>query len=122
MKCNKIRLTDICKKCVVGNEKADCPTYREDDSTQRYATPPNTIFNLVPYKNHEGEQIICVESSVNSDPQISAGEIFTVIEHKNGRIRLDKFKEYPHMWFGTDGFKRRKATYNGIEYTFALRS
>jgi hypothetical protein len=128
MNCSKVSLTDICKECRVGNTKSDCPTYREEDSAIKYAIPPHTIFNLVPYKNHVGEQVICIEDCCGTSGekfQVKRGEIFTVIKQENehfGYIWLDKFKDYPLMWFGSGSFKKLKATYNGIEYTCSLRS
>lgn len=121
MKCNKVRITDICKECVVGDKTAECPTYQECDNNIKYLIPPSTIFDLVPYKNNVGEKIICVDDHNSRDVKI--GEVFTIIEQVNeqiGYIRIDKFKDYPNMWFGLGGFKKLKATYNGTEYTLRL--
>jgi hypothetical protein len=116
MDCGKVRLTEICKTCGVGNIKADCPTYREEDDTSKYAIPPFTVFNLVPYKNHVGELVVYIG---DSDEYRKRGEIFTVIEQVNGRIRLGKFKDHT---CGLDYFRRLKAIYNGIEYTIRLQN
>jgi hypothetical protein len=118
MKCNEVRLTKICKSCGVSNTDAVCPTAGNEGSKTTYAIPPSTIFDLVPYKNEVGERVICVDAHGSSE--VKVGEIFTVIGQTNkhfGYIRLDKFKDYPNMWFGPDSFKKLNVTYNGIEYT-----
>lgn len=122
MKCNEVRLTEICKTCGVGSKDAKCPTVGNEGSTVKYDIP-NTIFDLVPYKNCVGEQVICVDDYGISDVKI--GEVFTVIEQFNeqyGYIRLDKFKDYPLKWFGPDSFKKCNVIYNGIEYTSVLKN
>lgn len=120
MKCQNVLLTEVCKDCHVGGENVDCPTIGNEGSTQAYTTPPYTIFDLVPYKNHVGEKVICVSDHNTHD--VKVGEVYTVVDQKNehrGFVRIDKFKDYPNMWFGPGRFKKLKATYNGIEY--ALR-
>lgn len=123
MKCSEVRNTDICKLCEVVDLHSDCPTTGNEGSSIKYTIPPHTIFDLVPYKNHVGEQVICVEENTNSSDNIKVGEIFTVIDQTNehfGYIRLDRFKDFPLVWFGPGNFKKLKAKYNNVEYSLVV--
>lgn len=98
-------------------------TVGNNGSTQTYHAPPSTIFELLPRNNNVGERVMCVDDYASSD--VKVGEIFTVIDQTNeqfGYIRLDKFKDFPLMWFGPSRFRKLKATYNGQEYTLAVKS
>ena len=121
MKCQNVRLTEVCKDCHVGGENVDCPTTGNDGSTQTYTIPPSTIFNLVPYKNHVGEKVVCISDHNNNN--VKVGEVYTIVDQTNesfGYVRIDKFEKYPNMWFSPSAFKKLKATYNGIEYTLRV--
>jgi hypothetical protein len=96
-------------------------TANNEDSTQTYYTPPSSIFELVPYKNHIGEKVICVDDFGSKN--VKVGEIYTVIDQQNeqyGYVRIDRYKDYPLMWFGPDRFRKCKASYDGREHTLTL--
>lgn len=121
MLCHEARLVEACRLCESKGPNCNCPTAPESSNTITIYTPPSTIFDLVPYKDHTGEQVICV--SAHNQSGINIGEVHTIVEQTNeqfGYIRLEKFKEFPNMWFAPECFKKLKAIYDGKEYTLTV--
>jgi len=93
-------------------------TVPNEGSSINYEVPPISIFDLVPYKNCVGEQVVCVDDYGSN--KVKRGEIYTVTKFKNGHIWIDKFKDYQAIWFSGSRFKKYKAVYNRIEYTLQI--